>query len=132
MRVGWEVDSGLNRCAPEDHSDQSRKRFQWLGGNEEVNKEATAGVLVRDAEAQTRLGAQSWREVKGSTEAQVQQDWRPGRGWCLLKEILMNRFDSQVLTSNGVDIDLDIGHTRDPGKRIPRALSSVGTQGAGA
>lgn len=65
-----------------------------------MSKEATAGILVRDAEPRTRLAAQSWREVKGSAEAQVQQGWRPGGGWCLL-----NRFDSQVLTSNGVDID---------------------------
>lgn len=67
MHVGWEVDGGLNRFAPQDHSDRSRKRFQGRGGNEEVNKEATAGILVRDAEARTRLVAQSWREVNGST-----------------------------------------------------------------
>lgn len=34
-----------------------------------MNKEATAGILVRNAEAWTRLVARSWREVNGGTEA---------------------------------------------------------------
>lgn len=66
VHVGWEVDSGLNRFAPQDPSDHSRRRCQGPEGRLGGEQEATAGIPGRDAEAWTRLVAQSWRGAKGS------------------------------------------------------------------